>query len=206
MRASVAIPSVALVLALAACSQGDNAADTDAVPSPQPSDGTVEKPDTPQQSDDGYTSAYTKLDLESCRVLDQSTDEGSWVELRCAGYEGIELFVSEGDLRFDVDAGVPNETFQTIMAFNELGETVEWRLREGEPFATIIRYRDVSMQGGERSVLAVDKIGTTGAPGCRVAQIAGDTPRANARARAVADADAATFDCAKEPRYIGDAR
>ena len=206
MLRSFAISSVALVLALAACSQGDNAADTDAVPSPQPSDGTVEKPDTPQQSDDGYTSAYTKLDLESCRVLDQSTDEGSWVELRCAGYEGIELFVSEGDLRFDVDAGVPNETFQTIMAFNELGETVEWRLREGEPFATIIRYRDVSMQGGERSVLAVDKIGTTGAPGCRVAQIAGDTPRANARARASADADAATFDCAKEPRYIGDAR
>ncbi|MCD1622333.1 hypothetical protein [Citromicrobium bathyomarinum] len=156
--------------------------------------------------DDGYASAYTQLDLESCRVLDQSIDEGSWVELRCAGYQGIPLFVSEGDLRFDVDAGVPNENFQTILAFNTIGDTVEWRLREGAPFATIIRYRDVSSESGTRSVLAVDTIGQPGAPGCRVAQIAGDTPRANQRARAIADADAAGFDCANEPRYIGEAR
>jgi hypothetical protein len=114
--------------------------------------------------------------------------------------------VSEGDLRFDIDAGVPNANFQTILAFNDIGDTVEWRLREGAPFATIIRYRDVSSESGPRSVPAVDKIGRPGAPGCRVAQIAGETADANVRARAIADREAADFDCGEEPRYIGNAR
>jgi len=169
--------------------------------------GSVETPaGEPAPSDDGFASAYTPLDLDDCDVLDRSIDEGNWVELRCAGYRGIPLFVSEGDLRFDVDAGVANENFQTVMAFNTLGDRVEWRLREGEPFATIIRYRDVGTPGTTRTILAVDRIGRPGAPGCRVAQIAGDTPGANRRARQIADAEAAAFDCAQEPRYIGDAR
>ena len=216
MRPHLAIAIMALALALAACSQGSDAPDTDAVPeeiagepSGEIADG-AQSPDGAEgdapTSDDGFASAYTPLDLDDCDVLDRSIDEGNWVELRCAGYRGIPLFVSEGDLRFDVDAGVANENFQTVMAFNTLGDSVEWRLREGEPFATIIRYRDVGTPGSTRTILAVDRIGRPGAPGCRVAQIAGDTPGANRRARQIADAEAAAFDCAQEPRYIGDAR
>lgn len=70
----------------------------------------------------------------------------------------------------------------------------------------IFRYVDVTPQGEERTVLAVEKIGREGAFGCPVAQIAGDTPQANARARPIADERAEIFDCTKEPLYIGNAR
>ncbi len=154
----------------------------------------------------GYASSYTKLDLDTCRVLDKSTGEGSWIEFRCEGLQDIPLFVSEGDGRFDVDAGIKNGDFATIAAFNEIGDTIEWRLRDGKPFAVIFRYRDVSMESGDRSVLAVEKIGRDGVPGCRVAQINGGTSAPNKRAREIADTEAINFDCGKEPQYIGNAR
>ena len=213
-----------LALTLAACSQGDGESDAltpaeeaeatseaGATPSPEPEDPAEEPAPEPtatsaDASDDGYSSSYTKLDLENCRVLAQSRGEGSWIKFRCQGLQGLPLFVSEGDGRFDVDAGVENDGFATIGAFNDVGDTVEWRMEDGEPFAVIFRYRDVSMESGGRSVLAVEKIGRRGAPGCRVAQIAGNTPRANERAREIADSRAASFDCSQEPQYVGDAR
>ncbi len=212
---------IALSLGLAACSQESDPGRTDAeasetsappapaadTPAAPAEDDAPEPADTPEAaSGDGYSSAYTRLDLESCRVIAQNRDEGGWVALRCAGYGGIPLFVTEGDLRFDVDAGVANDQFATLATFNTLGDTVEWRMRDGKPFAVIFRYNDDALETPERSVLAIEKIGTSGAPGCRVAQIAGDTPRANRRARQIADRDAASFDCSKEPRYIGNAQ
>ena len=110
-----------------------------------------------------------------------------------------------GDGRFDLDAGVANDRFQTIGAFNEIAPRVEIRMDEGEPFAVIFRYRDVSLQSNNRSIIAVEKIGTEDAPGCRVAQIGGGAGAANMRAREVADL-AADDDagCDSEPQVIGD--
>ena len=178
-----------------------------ASPSPSADSENPEEGPAPEAEDaNGFASSYTKLDLESCTVLDQSDGEGSWINFRCPGLDGIPLFVSEGDGRFDLDAGVKNENFATISAFNDITETLEWRMRQGKPFAVIFRYRDVSMESGPRSVLAIEKIGTRGKPGCRVAQIAGETPNANTRARQIADSLAGDFDCSQEPQYIGNAR
>ena len=207
------IASFSIIVLLAACSPGSDSDSADApaddtsasqTPSPSATDETSVDQQTPPEK--GYTSSYTKLDLDKCRVLDKSTGEGSWIEFRCEGLQDIPLFVSEGDGRFDVDAGIKNGDFATIGAFNEIGDTIEWRLRDGKPFAVIFRYRDVSMGSGDRSVLAVETIGRDGVPGCRVAQIDGSSSNANRRAREIADTEAINFDCGKEPRYIGDAR
>ncbi len=212
-----------LAVTLVACSQadgpddgdaapadgGDTASEIDAPPAPQTEsdeDRPGEGPAPEAEDAAGYSSRYTKLDLDSCEVLDQSDGEGSWINFRCRGLDGIPLFVSEGDGRFDLDAGTENENFATIGAFNDISETLEWRMRHGEPFAVIFRFRDVSLESGPRSVLAIERIGTRARPGCRVAQIAGDTPRANQRARQIADTKAAGFDCSQEPQFIGDAR
>ena len=211
------IASFSIILLLAACSPGSDSDSTDA-PADDTGASQTASPAAPATGSDetsigeqtraekGYTSSYTKLDLDKCRVLDKSTGEGSWIEFRCEGLQDIPLFVSEGDGRFDVDAGIKNGDFATIGAFNELGDTIEWRLRDGKPFAVIFRYSDVTMGSGDRSVLAVETIGRDGVPGCRVAQIDGSTSRANRRAREIADTEAINFDCGKEPRYIGDAR
>jgi len=210
------LASLSIVALLAACSPGpDDSADGPAdEASASPTAGAAEQATgSDDMSDDGqapsgkgYASSYSKVDLDTCDVLDKSTGEGSWIEFRCPGLKDIPLFVSEGDGRFDVDAGIKNGDFATISAFNEIGDTIEWRLRDGVPFAVIFRDRDVSMESSPRSVLAVETIGSDGVPGCRVAQIDASTAEANLRARKIADTEAAGFDCASEPRYIGNAR
>jgi hypothetical protein len=155
---------------------------------------------------DGYASAYTAFDLEACRVTGESS-EGASVDYACPGRAGVPIFVHLGDGRLDIDAGVDGEEFTTIGSFNELGERLEWRMKDGAPFAVIFRYRDVAPQSEGRTVIGIEKIGREGAPGCRVAQIAGETPDANSVAREIADTRAAGFRCGTdETAYLGNAR
>ena len=133
------------------------------------------------------TSTYTTLDLSRCIVLEEGQAYASW---RCNGYAGISLFVVEGDLRFDVSAGSErNEGWCSASAncaFNFPGATIEWRLKDGIPFAIIYRLNVSAGENGKRSsYLMVETIGTDG---CRVARIDGTTHNANAVARTAADA------------------
>ena len=135
------------------------------------------------------TSVFTPLDLDACTPLASGLDDesGSW-KGRCRGLGAVALTVSEGDLRFDLDAGVPNERFETAYFFNIPHTTLEWRLdSDGTPFALIHRFWS-SAPAFPGSALGVSKIGTPGEPGCMVALIKGDIPDANARATAFADA------------------
>lgn len=213
--------SIALLAILAACSQ-----EPDSPPAPErelsaatapevdsaPSATSDETPDgaDPEGSalaTDGLVSRYTRFDLAACEILREERVEGSFADYRCPGLPGIPLLVQEGDGRFDLDAGTNDDAFQTIGAFNDIGDTVEWRMRDGAPFAVVFRFLDRAMIEPGRTVLAVEKVGTAGSPGCRVAQIAGDTPDANVRARALADRRAAGFRCGTdETLYIGRAR
>lgn len=143
----------------------------------------------------GFASTYTDLDLDKCKLVSEQAEEGTSAEWLCPGFGELPLIVEEGDGRFDVDAGPKNEAFETIGAFNSLGDAVEWRLNNGMPFAIIFRYQDATPEAKGRTVLAVEKVGTTALPGCRVAQVAGDVPDANQVARDIADTNAADFTC-----------
>ena len=142
-------------------------------------------------------SRYTQI--ADCETVESSEESGGFVE-RCSGYRGTPLYVSRSDLRHDVDAGVRNDRWETPGGFNDLGETVEWRIRDGRPFAVIVRY-EVEGPGGaaaeRRSDLAVVKVGREGALGCLVGYVQADaSPDQNTAARRLADRDAASFDCA----------
>ena len=171
--------------ALAACG-----AQEEAVPEPGTTEGDEAGPELT-----GFASTYSELDLEACEQTSLETEEGTSASWTCNGFGDIPLFVDEGDGRFDLDAGVHDSTFETIGAFNAINTTIEWRLKDGDPFAVIFRYNDVSMESKGRTVLAVEKIGRTDSPGCRVAQIAGETPDANQVARDLADQSVAEFIC-----------
>ena len=152
-----------------------------------------------------FSSVYGTLDLDECEVLSRQ-EEGEGATFRCPPINNVPIFVQSGDGRFDLDAGVANERFQTIGAFNEIAPRVEVRMDDGVPFAVIFRYQDASLQSNNRSVIAVETIGTEEAPGCRIAQIGGGAGAVNQRAREIADlaADGET-DCDAEPQVIGDA-
>ncbi len=131
------------------------------------------------------TSVYTTLDIDRCTDLDKVPEpaSGRW---RCKGYGGIPLFVQDGDLRFDVDAGREDNDELFSDSFDYPGKTVEWRLNRGKPFAIIYRLDSANPEQPKWSRLMVETIGGA-APGCRVAVIDGARPRANEQARNAAD-------------------
>ncbi len=151
-----------------------------------------------------FDSAYTKLDTDKCTLLTSDNLGGSWF---CPGYKGIPVYVAEGDLRMFVSYGANAEyemaAHQTFGPFNDINETLEWRLvktRSGwKPFATILhfflQYGDGSQPDGQ--ILVVTSL----APGntCHVAHI--DARRisdANEVARYWADTAAMSFNCARD--------
>ena len=212
MRRPFAFIVCASALAIAGCSQDPPERGPDeetSAPSATASSTPPAKEDAdaaPTPATGGYASAYSDFDLAACRVTGEDP-EGASVDYACPGRAGVPVFVHLGDGRFDFDIGVDGGEFTTLGAFNELGDRLEWRTKDGAPFAVIFRYLDVAPQGEGRTVLAVETIGRAGSPGCRVAHIAGDTADANRVARRIADERAAAFRCGTdETAYRGNSR
>lgn len=201
-------------MALVGC-QGHGEPDEEAAAPAQTGEGHTPASSSPAVADgdaqaaesDEFSSHYTPLDLAACEVTDSESEEGQWAERTCPGYRGVPLLVDDGDGRFDIDAGVRNEAFQSLGAFNDPPDTIEWRLKDGVPFAIIYRLTDATPEGAGRTALMVERIGTAQRPGCTIAQVAGSAREASVRARQFADRTAAGFDCAaSQPATVGNAR
>jgi hypothetical protein len=134
-------------------------------------------------------SRYTSVDTRRCRTL-EIIPEGDSVRRRCPGLAGINLYVNEGDGRSEIDAGADDGQWESLPAFNTIGDRIEWRLSDGRPFAIIYRLRtSASPDHVAGSALVVERIGRgPAAPGCRLGIVDGALPEANARARSLADA------------------
>lgn len=131
------------------------------------------------------TSAFTKL--EPCRPVVPLKEAYSVAQ--CRGFAGVPLFLQYGDERYDISAGVNDGGEDFGGPFNSTGDTIEWRLLNGKPFAIIFRIIvDAAIEGRtdspKSSRLMVETIGNHP---CRIAEIPGSTPNANAVARAAAD-------------------
>ncbi|WP_419912481.1 hypothetical protein [Hoeflea sp.] len=145
-------------------------------------------------------SAYTKLDLDAgCIVIGQPADDGGgeWVDMLCAGYKGFPVFFSEADLRQSVHYGFPTAdgtTWESFGSFNNVSDTIEWRLQGGRPFATIHRW---TVDPDSVQVLVVETVGQPGIGGGCVAAyvVATGNPDANVKARQAADRVYTGFDC-----------
>ncbi len=91
------------------------------------------------------SSAYTKLDIRrDCRRQPGKAveDYGDW---RCKGYAGMPMWLGAGDQRMYVSFGSKTKeepaAEQTLAPFNDFYKgIVEWRLVNGRPFATIMRW------------------------------------------------------------------
>jgi len=145
-------------------------------------------------------SVYTPLVLKACENVTPPEAAEYGGVFRCKGVGDLDVRVAEGDLRMFVsygpDAAAQTAAQQTVPAFNTTGETLEWRLADGEPFATILRFHWDS-DGAKGSTLVVTKLGETDS--CHVAHIqAAGNPEANTLAREIADAQAPGFNCQRD--------
>ncbi|HEV7275495.1 MAG TPA: hypothetical protein VGN80_04340 [Devosiaceae bacterium] len=144
-------------------------------------------------------SVYTTLDTDDCEVLE--TFEGGGIDLLCEGLDGIDVFVSDGDARMDVDYGVRSGAFETFFAFNGVGETIEWMLdADGVPYAAALRFH-IDVDGRSAEALVVSRIGSERAPGCVVGVVDATAEQANGVARGLG-AMAPLFDCATDQVVI----
>lgn len=156
------------------------------------------------------SSAYTKLDLDKCRIIARYEAGATW---QCGGYNRIPVFVSEGDLRMSVHfgaAGRNGDYWQSFTAFNRVHHTLEWRVDQQAggvniPYATILRWfvSRIDGNGPERQVLVVSRL--EGSHSCHIAYIdANANKNANELARRAADQFARTFRCSSDrPRWVG---
>jgi len=94
-----------------------------------------------------FTSVYTKLDSKTCKPMRKAENEQDEVPLICKGYKGYKMFLGEHGLNPPMYIG--REISTDLNAWNrldfpsyngaEMGQIIEWRLADGEPFAFIIR-------------------------------------------------------------------
>jgi hypothetical protein len=162
-----------------------------------------------------FASLYSSTAVRNCKQIDAAKNgEGEWSVRLCAGISGQVVLVTEDDLRVTVSigpdrnaAGEEPASKQGFAPFNNVHDTLEWRMTQGRPFATIHRWflsdsANPSADGRPTQVAML--VVTRLSPACHVAYVdVHSNAIANAMARKAADEHARNFDCSKPPMVIG---
>jgi hypothetical protein len=151
----------------------------------------------------GYDSAYTDFDLKTCREIAPGAAEGEGdfsPTYECDGFQNWSVSFIEDDLRSLVAFGKDSEKHcafhQTFSGFNSVGNKIEWRLKDQKPIATIFRWSvsyDPEDSTKQKSWLVVTKLADNNS--CHMGYVEGAYPKANEKARWLADTAAEVFDC-----------
>lgn len=148
-------------------------------------------------------SLYTDVNLDACRIIDQAKEgEGEWATFRCAGLNGMAVYITEADLRYSLGYGPNGRTqksfSQFLSPFNTIGKKLEWRLTNGRITATILRYYTQTGSAGRKGqILVVTKL--SGGRACHVAYVdALANKGANQMAQFAADHIAPNFKCGSD--------
>ncbi len=163
-------------------------------------------------------SAYSKIEDDNCRLVAEYEAGATSV---CEGHAGIWIRIDDGDARVSVIFGVDPDAdpelgrrFESFQSFNNIGDVIEWRFRDGErPFAAILRWlisvhqdTDDSNERKTGQVLVISRVSDDSGPGCVVGYVDALVNKdANVMARKIADTMAADFQCdVDEPVYHGE--
>ncbi len=164
------------------------------------------------------TSEYSKLDTDkNCVFKKANNNDGSGASAKCTGLKGFSVHFSAGDLRQMVEfgyLGTKSRDWASFSQWNYTGKTIEWRLDNGRPVATILRWfiENIDANTGSASenlrgqVLVISKVGQPALyDACVVGYVDALSNRdANVMARDVADDVAPYFQCLSDrPKFYG---
>ncbi len=157
-----------------------------------------------------FSSSYSSTAPRDCRVRSAGNGVDDSTIRVCPGRAGLSVLVAEDDLRETVSVGRNRLAAAKEPAaqrwfgpFNSAAMTVEWRARDGKPFAIIQRWHlddngdlDKSGRPTAKPMLVVTRLPP--GPVCHVAYVDAQANRdANALARKAADEIARDFNCGK---------
>ena len=135
----------------------------------------------------GLNAAYTDTS-RGCRTLRQDSSVRVWRCMGPASYaavfsdEGNVVGVEYGPVGKEKDLG----GLQWRAGDPPMGPQLEWRISaSGKPFAAIMRINTRDENGRSREQLLIAKVGPEG--GCRIELMDARLPKANMRARSIAD-------------------
>ena len=145
-----------------------------------------------------YSSVYTNFDLDTCQIIekgDGTVYAGTWA---CKGHKGIDILQAIEDDRTFVAFGKQAKTHcafhKTFFSFNTALSPVEWRLKDGVPFAAIERWSVVVDENGNSVTwLVISALKKNDS--CHAHYVAGSYPNANEHVRRAADDLAGDFNC-----------
>jgi len=156
----------------------------------------------------GFDSAYTDLNFNDSKICTDITpapvegEPNDGVAFECRGFGDYVVSFLEGDLRSMVSYGTESgdhcSAHQTFGGFNSVGNKIEWRLKNGKPVATILRWSvsyDPEDSNKQKSWLVVTKLDDGNS--CHMGYVEGGYPKANEKARWLADTAAEVFSCAE---------
>jgi hypothetical protein len=151
----------------------------------------------------GFDSAYSDFVPETCKQIAPGAAEGEGEfspTYECKGYKGSPVTFAEDDLRSVVAYGKNGRNHcafhQTFSGFNSVGNKIEWRLKDGKAIATILRWKvsyDPEDSSKTKDWLVVTKV--EDGQSCQVGYVEGSYPKANEKARWLADTAAEVFSC-----------
>jgi len=163
-------------------------------------------------------SSYTSTAPKDCRVRSAKNGVDDSTIRLCPGKAGFVVLIAEDDLRETVSVGRNRAAAAKEPAaqawfgpFNSTSTTVEWRARDGKPFAIIQRWRiadnadpDKDGRPTAKPMLVVTRLPPGGV--CHVAYVdAQANVDANGLARKAADEIARSFKCGTDTaRIIGE--
>lgn len=163
----------------------------------------------------GNTSVYTEFDSKRCRETPKAKGGADQAAFLCPGHGKIRVKLEVADDRMAVSFAGPGKEeaakFETFPAFNDVYTgRIEWRLKAGTAFATILRWnvmtqKDIETAKGSSKpsgrVLVVTRLGPGGS--CHVGYVdAVANADANEIARTLADEKAQGFRCGTDKPEI----
>ena len=162
-----------------------------------------------------FSSLYSSTANRNCKKVDAAkAGEGGWSVWLCQGIGGYVVRTTEDDLRMTVSVGRTFEAAANEPAskhqfapFNNVHDTLEWRMSRGQPFATIHRWFLADVANSDKAgkpalvpMLVVTRLN----PACHAAYVdVNANAIANVMARQAADKEARTFDCNNAPVVVG---
>lgn len=151
-------------------------------------------------ANDTIRSEYTSLDSKSCRTI-EFDEETNYSIQACPSYKNIPVFIYQTDGLYSLRISNKGNNEGIGFAFGRLGDKLEWRLRNNEPFAVIYRYYDnsASNKSVNLSILAIRKVSEK-VGDCIAGTVDGNLPNANEIARRFADEKIANFKCGVDNR------